>query len=492
MGKKSFDEYRAAMGDPYCMPRIIIIVDEFHALIQVLNDDRKLKLEMENALAEYRSYGISFIFSDQSYEKITMSLQQVNCRIALRGDVENMKQTLRLKSDYSQQLLSDFEQSEGKGDAWWGKKVPTRFKNVYISETQEQAFFEEMANKWSSQVRHPKQPIFIDGAKRYPYDETTAMYAIREKQAQLDEFDDYQMDLVLGQPTTFEPYFSVCLKQGRRENLLLLGENEMSVDVIGAIIKSLQYNGPVRIIALGDRSDRNFKKFRRYVTNNSLDNLEIYHEYEDICDVVYELNQKVQSKKEFRTKAVVFWFALNNLCEEFGDFPQFRKEPQQTIPVTPAHSQSNTYSEAEKDQFLAVAAELSTGEDDFDLSGLFQLVEPEPQAATQKTVVDSEDSLYNAGDDILTLFTTGSRLGLFNVVMLENPSDESKIKGATKRWDMEQFKHKIGFCMPRANANSWNITEASLLEEDLTALYSDGIKKTVFKPYFTVNKEEKA
>lgn len=491
MGKKSFDEYRAAMGDPYCMPRIIIIVDEFHALIQVLNDDRKLKLEMENALAEYRSYGISFIFSDQSYEKITMSLQQVNCRIALRGDVENMKQTLRLKSDYSQQLISDFEQSEGKGDAWWGKKVPTRFKNVFISETQEQAFFEEMANKWNPQVRHPKQPIFIDGAKRYPYDETTAMYAIREKQARLDEFDDYQMDLVLGQPTTFEPYFSVCLKQGRRENLLLLGENEMSVDVIGAIIKSLQYNGPVRIIAMGDRSDRNFKKFRRYVTNNSLDNVEIYHEYEDICDVVYELNQKVQSKKEFRTKAVVFWFALNNLCEEFGDFPQLRKEPQQTTPIAPAPSLPNTFSEAEKNQFLAVAEELSTGDDDFDLSGLFQLVEPEPQVATQKTVVDSEDSLYNAGDDILTLFATGSRFGLFNVVMLENPSDESKIKGATKRWDMEQFKHRIGFCMPRANANSWNITEASLLEEDLTALYSDGIKKTVFKPYFTVNKEEK-
>ena len=237
-------------------------------------------------------------------------------------------------------------------------------------------------------------------------------------------------------------------------------------------------------------SQRIFKKFRRYVVNNSLDDVEVYHEYEDICNIVYELNQKVQSKKDFRVKTVVFWFALNNLCEEFGDFPQFRKEPQQTIPVTPAHSQSNTYSEAEKDQFLAVAAELSTGEDDFDLSGLFQLVDPEPQTATQKAVIDSEESLYNAGDDILTLFATGSRFGLFNVVMLENPSDESKIKGVTKRWDIEQFKHKIGFCMPRANANSWNMTEASLLEENLTALYSDGIKKTVFKPYFTVNEEE--
>lgn len=491
MGKKSFDEYREAMGDPYCMPRIIIIVDEFHALIQVLNDDRKLKIEMENALAEYRSYGISFIFSDQSYEKITMSLQQVNCRIALRGDVENMKQTLRIKGDFSQQLISDFEQSEGKGDAWWGKKIPTRFKNVFISEKQEPAFFEEMANKWRPEIRHPKQPIFINGKERYTYDETTAMCAIREKHAQLDEFDDYQMDLVLGQPTTFDPYFSICMKQSRRENLLLLGESEMSADVFGAIIKSLKYNGLVRIIAIGDRSDRNFKKFRRYAMNNSLENVEIYHEYEDICNVIYELNQKVQSKKEFKTKTVVFWFALNNLCEEFGDFPQFRKEPQQTVDVASAPKQPNTFSEDEKNQFLAVAEELSIGDDDFDLSGLFQLVETEPQVVVPKTAIDSGDSLYNAGDDILTMFAAGSRLGLFNVVMLENPSDESKIKGVTKRWDMEQFKHKIGFCMPRANANNWNITEASLLEENMTALYSDGIKKTVFKPYFTVNKEEK-
>lgn len=488
MGKKSFDEYRAAMGDPYCMPRIIIIVDEFHALIQVLNDDRKLKLEMENALAEYRSYGISFIFSDQSYEKITMSLQQVNCRIALRGDVENMKQTLRLKGSYSQQLISDFEKSEGKGDAWWGKKVPTRFKNVFISETQEQAFFEEMANKWSSQVRNPKQPIFIDGAKRYPYDKTTAMCTIRDKQAQLDEFDDYQMDLVLGQPTTFESCFSICMRQNRRENLLLLGESEMSADVIGSIIKSLQYNGPTRIIAIGDRSDRNFKKFRRYAVNNSLDNIEIYHEYEDICNIVYELNQKVQSKKEFRIKTVLFWFALDSLCEEFGDFSQFRKDAQHV--VSSESSQVKTISEKEKNQFLTVAEELSTNDDDFDISGLFQAIEPEPQTTISKDIADSENCLYNAADDILTLFASGSRLGLFNVLMLENPSDEFQIKGSTKRWDVEQFKHKIGFCMPRANANSWNITEASMLEENLTALYSDGINKTVFKPYFTVNKEE--
>ena len=488
IGKKSFDEYRAVMGDPYCMPRIIIIVDEFHALIQVLNDDRKLKLEMENALAEYRSYGISFIFSDQSYEKITMSLQQVNCRIALRGDVENMKQTLRLKGDYSQQLISDFEQSEGKGDAWWGKKVPTRFKNVFISETQEQAFFEEMARKWSSQVHHSKQPIFIDGAKRYPYDKTTAMCAIRDKQAQLDEFDDYQMDLVLGQPTTFESCFSICMRQNRRENLLLLGESEMSVDVIGSIIKSLQYNGPIRIIAIGDRSDRNFKKLRRYVVNNSLDSIEVYHEYEDICNIVYELNQKVQNKKEFRIKTVLFWFALDSLCEEFGDFSQFRKDSQNV--VSSELSQVKTFSEEEKNQFIAIAEELSTDDDDFDISGLFQAVEPEPQVAISNGIEDGEKCLYNAADDILTLFASGSRFGLFNVVVLENPSDESKIKGATKRWDVEQFKHKIAFCMPRANANSWNITEASMLEENLTALYSDGINKTVFKPYFTVNKEE--
>ncbi len=490
-GKKSFDEYRAAMNDPYCMPRIIIIVDEFHALVQVLNNDRKLKIEMENALAECRSYGISFIFSDQSYEKITMSLQQVNCRIALRGDVGNMKQTLRIKGDFPQQLESAFKNSEGKGDIWWAKKLPTRFKNVFLHESQEAAFFEEMANKWRSQIRHPKQPIYINGRKRYAYDETTAMCAIREKQAQLDEFDDYQMDLVLGQPTTFEPYFSICMKQSRRENLLLLGESEMAVDVIGAVIKSLQYNGPVKIIAIGDRSDRNFKKFRRYGMNRSLDNVEIYHDYEDICNVVYELNQKVQSKKEFRTKTVVFWFALNNLCEEFGDFPQFRKTPQQAVAVSPAPSQTNTFSEEEKNQFLAAAKELTASDDDFDISGLFQLVEPEPQVIAQTSVVDSEDSLYNAADDILTLFAAGSRFGLFHVVMLENPSDESKIKGVTKRWDMEQFKHKIGFCMPRANANNWNITEASMLEENMTALYSDGIKETVFKPYFTVNKEEK-
>ncbi len=492
MGKKSFDEYREAMGDPYCMPRIIIIVDEFHALIQVLNDDRKLKIEMENALAEYRSYGISFIFSDQSYEKITMSLQQVNCRIALRGDVDNMKQTLRIKGDFSLQLISDFEHSEGKGDAWWGEKIPTRFKNVFISEKQEPAFFEEMASKWSSEIRHPKKPIFINGKERYPYDETTAMCAIREKQAQLDEFDDYQMELVLGQPTTFDPYFSICMKQSRRENLLLLGESDMSADVVGAIIKSLQCNGAVRIIAIGDRSDRNFKKFRRYAMNNSLENIETYHEYEDICGVVYELNKKVQSKKEFKTKTLVFWFALSNLCEEFNDFPQFRKEPQQITSIAHISNQTNTFSEEDKNRFLAVAEKTSADDDDFDLSGLFQPVEPEPQVIAQKPTTNSEDSLYNAGDDILTLFATGSRFGLFNVVMLDNPSDESKIKGVTKRWDMEQFKHKIGFCMPRANANSWNITEASMLEENMTALYSDGIKKTIFKPYYTVNKEEKA
>jgi hypothetical protein len=478
VGAKSFDKYREAMNDPYCMPRIIIVVDEFHALVQVFNDDRRLKTEMENALAEYRSYGISFIFSDQSYEKITMSLQQVNCRIALRGDLDNMKQTLRLKGECSEQLISDFKNSEGKGDVWWEKKIPTRFKNVYFAAEQEKAYFKEIADKWSSQVRHPKQPIYINGEERYPYDEDMARFSIREKQAQLDEFDDYQMDLVLGQPTTFEKNFSICIKQGRRENLLLLGESEMSLDVIGSIIKSLQYNGLVRIIAVGDRSDRNFKKFRRYASVNALNNVEIYHEYEDICNVVSELNQKVQRKKDFMPQVVVFWFALNNLCEEFADFPQNRNESPQT--------KIRTFDEKDKEKFLAAAAEQDFG-DNFSLSGLFQPVEEDIPASSAKVENDPQDVLYNAGDDILSLFSAGSRFGLFNVVVLENPSDEFKIKGSTKRWDIEQFKHKIGFPMSRVNANNWGITEASELEENMTALYSDGIKKNVFRPYFTVN-----
>lgn len=490
VGCKSIDKYREAKNDPYCMPRIVIIVDEFHALIQVLNQDRSLKNEMENALAEYRSYGISFIFSDQSYEKITMSLEQVNCRIALRGRVQNMKQTLDIKSDCSDQLISDFQHSEGRGDIWWGAKLPTKFKNVFISEDQEPAFFAEMATKWRSQVRHPKQPIFINGEKRFAYDSQMARIAIREKQAGLDEFDDYQMDLVLGQPTTFDPYFSICLKQNRRENLLLLGESDMAVDVIGAIIESLEHNGPIKIVAIGDRSDRNFKKFRRFAANSSRDNIEIYHDYEDICNIIYELHQQVQSKKEFKTKTIVFWFALSSLCEEFSDFPQFRKQPEPTAVVAPAQNEGNLVSEAERDQYLATAAEIFADDDDFDISGLFMLAEPEPPKVAPQPVVNSDDLLYNAADDMLTLFSSSSRFGLFNVALVENPSDESKIRGVTKRWDIEQFKHKIGFSMPRANASYWGITEASVLEENLTALYSDGIKKTVFKPYFTVNKEE--
>lgn len=489
VGCKSIDKYREAKNDPYCMPRIVIIVDEFHALIQVLNQDRNLKNEMENALAEYRSYGISFIFSDQSYEKITMSLQQVSCRIALRGDVDNMKQTLRIKSDFTDQLLYDFQHSEGKGDVWWGGKLPTRFKSVYISEKQEQAFFAEMSTKWSAHIVHPKQPIYIDGEKRYAYDSKLAKLAIREKQADLDAFDDYQMDLVLGQPTTFDPYFSICMKQNRRENLLLLGESDMVADVIGAIIESLEYNGPVRIIAIGDRSDRNFKKFRRYAANSSNDNIEIYHDYEDICNVVCELHQQVQSKKEFKTKTMVFWFALSSLCEEFADFPQSRKQSEQTTAVDPAKNEANIISEEERDRYLAIASEMPD-DDDLDISGLFVLDDSETAEVAPQPVVDSDDLLYNAADDMLSLFAASSRLGLFNVALLENPSDESKIRGVTKRWDAEQFKHKIGFSMPRANANYWGITEASLLEENLTALYTDGIKSTVYKPYFTVNKED--
>ena len=105
--------------------------------------------------------------------------------------------------------------------------------------------------------------------------------------------------------------------------------------------------------------------------------------------------------------------------------------------------------------------------------------------------MNDEDNCYNASDDILNLFSSGSRFGLFNVVLIENPSDEQQIKGVNSRWDDEQFKHKIGFCMSRTNANYWRITEASMLEENMTAIYSDGIKQNVFKPYFTVNKEEK-
>ena len=92
-----FRSYRKYVGN---LPRLVVIVDEFHIMSQHVTNDLSYRDRLENLLSQARGGGITFIFSDQSITAGLAGLtpkarNQMNCRLALANSTEELKAMLR-------------------------------------------------------------------------------------------------------------------------------------------------------------------------------------------------------------------------------------------------------------------------------------------------------------------------------------------------------------------------------------------------------------
>ncbi len=484
-GVTNIKDYRKVKNDPYCMPRVVIIIDEFHAITTNVNTDLKYRQLLEDALAEYRNLGISFLFSDQSVSGLKgltdKGRQQLHNRVAMKNSISEMKETLQLLSDnYLPETLMQMEKSEGYGDFWWNRNPNTRYKNVFIDDRTEEELIREVIARGQTATQDTKV-ILVDGNERNRFEESKVAGQMQFERP--SGRGASALPFYVGAPTTLEESFSFKLVPKYNQNVLITGrDTQMTVDVIASMLRSARLAGDTRIIVLADSMDDRYQILQGSSALSSGEGtIEVYEEYSQICQVIYSLHTAIKAKRPLERRTLVIWLGLPDMYDEFCVSPP---KPASMEPLSKADQAKKSGGFVVEDpslvlgdpQLMELAGEI--GEGMADILSFLSIPDEEPEQE------EKDDLCYNATQDVYDLLAMGGKYGLFHAVSLEYSHDARRIKG----FNISNFIHKIAFSMSRDESVEWGFrTAAAELVEGLTALYSDGINQVVFRPYTNLN-----
>lgn len=105
------------------IPRLFIVIDEFHEMSQFVSEDMEYRNKLENILREYRAQGITCLMADQTFSTGLSGLtaaakSQIGLRIAMRNETspQEIKETLEVDramySDSMQRTIAIMNQGE--------------------------------------------------------------------------------------------------------------------------------------------------------------------------------------------------------------------------------------------------------------------------------------------------------------------------------------------------------------------------------------------
>ena len=475
----NLQEYRSVYG-PHSLPRVLLIVDEFHVMTQHIHHEIGYRNILENALTEYRKFGLSCVFSNQTISGLTgltdTARLQIRNRIAMASSIQEMKETLAVQSDnYSPAQLTAMERT-ATGEMWLKEWVSAsdfkieNFKAIHISKTEREHVLLTSMRRGAT-AKADQMNYVLDGAGRVQLPQESIsnyLFAARMQQG------NSGLQFCLGTPTSIEKIFSFKIEEKYNNNILLAGRDTgMTVDLLIALCYSALQAKNLRVVVLADDSDQVYREFSRKTQNKAyLKSIQILTDYDRICSWVYHVHEQVEAKSTSRERTLAIWLGYCDLYDEFAvcqpkpaRHEDNARHPQESFTVNPEGA-------ASRDPALMQMAE-SMG---LSVKEVISLL----GEASQPEVQDPQMSMYNANADILDLFAKGGKYGVFNIVPIEFFQSIQRIRG----FETRHFLHKIAMSMPREESRDWGLRDrAEELQAGITALYSNGISTQTFRPY---------
>lgn len=273
------------------MPVIFVILDEFSIMSQVVSENERYKLKLQNLLAKGRALGIKFIFSSQTFTRGIAGLtgtgkEQIQARIAMKNSSDEIVNTLELSAANKTEQVK----------AWMDALPPhyalikyreedhtyvKRLKVMYFSGSGMEALepqrrmiqalnlslrkvtINEYNNDADTYV--DKQPVIVDGNSYQAYNQGIIDQAREDYLASGAAGFKDDIFVSLGDPRKMESHKFISISNESRENILLVGRNvegACAMSVIMSVIKQFKAQaGTVHVWA--------------YVRNR------LYHEYRD-------------------------------------------------------------------------------------------------------------------------------------------------------------------------------------------------------------------
>lgn len=140
----SVDEYRKSQGK-YSMPRLMIVIDEFHVMSNHIKDEPEYKQKLTGIFREARAVGITMLLSDQTCGVGLKGLEddakeQIQNRLAMQTSAEEQKAIFNVSNldeipqvqvyEVVMRFLKDIVDSNGKPQV---VNIYNRCKTIYVS-----------------------------------------------------------------------------------------------------------------------------------------------------------------------------------------------------------------------------------------------------------------------------------------------------------------------------------------------------------------------
>lgn len=328
-GVRDFEGYRGRYGHR-SLPRVLIIIDEFHNLTQAVQNytgGRDYKVILENLLRETRAMGISFLFCSQTIAAGLGGLSdagrnQIGCRLCmLQNDRNEIQETLGLPSG------ADFDIGEvsrlGKGQIFYKKPRYQavagdggpgyslgKYNVLYISEEKRSRIIDEVNEALGDNYRK-KEDIISRGSSRYPVSEkprhTLSRFVNGEQIEAMEELTYF-----FAAPKTLEHEFRVTPGDEAGSNVLLVGENDdLRESIIMHSVLGLLLSEENQIyVSVLDEENEDSKRLCAHLQNIASSRLHLSVGISQVLDTIGSVEKIRPLRGERR---IYFWYGLNKL-----------------------------------------------------------------------------------------------------------------------------------------------------------------------------------
>lgn len=477
----SVEEYRKIHGQD-SMPRILIVVDEFHKMSNHIMGIPEYKRKLAELLREMRAMGMTFLLADQTCGVGLQGLSadallQLTCRMAMRTtdaeynavfNITNAKDLVQTQDKYEITLQRQITQIDSLGK-------PTvriyyeRCKTLYVSPD----LRDDIAQRSISMYGAAKDPTFVLEADRTAAD----WELITQEEAKFAT--QRGISVYMGIPVTLKKFFSFRLLANYGENVVnVVPKDEVLSSFFVTQLENIRRQGEYDAYIIADENDSLFCMCEAWLNEQAaLDpHIHIVTYIGDICDTICQLRDTMILRRRMRNynRVAIFWMGLFDISREMNFLPTARPSNRKQSIVQPDNSLMADIENLDS-QFVALFGDTLAHND----------------AGSDEVECDEENIGYNAISDISELMEEGPKRSIHNFCYYTSVNIANKTKCAPLSGSNASFTHKLALGIGKEESLDYFGTSRLTTDaegkplDDKTAIYYNGRISAQFMPFIS-------
>lgn len=296
----SIKEYREIHGQD-SMPRILILIDEFHVMSGHVKDEPVYKSKLTSILREARSVGITMFLADQTCGVGLQGLSedgrnQLTCRMAMRTtipeynavfDIANAKEVIPTVQPYEivMRKIKNVVDINGKAE---NKTYYEHSKTIYIDNK-----IRDLITKKSIECYGQSgEAEFFVSEKRMNADWNQINLEEEKNPVRKNQFPLY-----LGVPSDLNKFMRISLMENYGENLMSIGNNPLlQAEILFHVIESIRNRKEAyQILIMAGENDFMFIHCEEqlYRLADQDENIHVISDEEEICRTIMNLEEEL-------------------------------------------------------------------------------------------------------------------------------------------------------------------------------------------------------